>query len=1036
MQPFFLLLRAIKWRAGASVALMAVATAAVLAATAGPLYYSAVSSSVLHTTLADSSASANGITAAPSPALGALPARAQALLPLAHHYRLGRWYAPAIVTLDAGVTIPARPHGDSFVTDLVARTDVCAHLRFVSGRCPSATDEVAVTRRTSLVLQAPLGSQIVTRSHNYPTPVTVTVVGIVKAGTASASYWMGDNYFDYAGLPRSSAGIAGFLHQHAPAASQQLPQVDGFFTVPSTVRALPLSALVQFRLRDHTVGINNVDELQRTESAFAYAANTTYLAPTTTSLTGELAGVSQQDNLMLAIVVLVSLELVLLTLFVLFGLVARTVEARQREIALAKLHGFRRRSVLAVGLLEPVAILVAALPLGVLLGWVAMRLASALTLNNAPVLMSGLVIYAALAAFAGGLLATLFAARRILQRRLSDELTGSEASASAAARAAFEGMAVVLAIGAMVELRVSGVLNGGQPNPLALFAPGLIAVAIGVLGVRLVPVACAVAIRGTRNSQRLAAGLAVRQVARRPANLRQILVVALATGLASFAVVGWAVAASNRVVRADFEVGAARVLQVRVPESVNFVEAVRRADPSGRYAMAAEESLTPSENLLAVDAARLRRVGYWPSSVSASSLSQLVRWLQPRVSPAVMLTGSQVRVTVGLSGLPNPEPDLQFNLLDPGSNLTLVDFGDLRPGRHTYVASLPSACIGGCRVTELVPYWTAILSGPQSVSFSLTLSTLQTRSGAHAAWHTSFGGFSRRGYWQPAFFGAAARETPDGELVARFTASESELLVPGLTPGALPVTLPGITTAASQESDPVDASAEDFDGTEVILNLTRETVALPRLGEYGFMIGLPLAVRAETSAPFATSDQVWLAPGTPARVVRGLLSAGLKIESSQTPGPLLYRLNHGGLAFAYLFFLFAAGAATLLAVGSGVALALMSARGRIFELAVLRAIGVSRRTLLISLLEEQLLVVVPGVALGLLAGIVGAILALSSVPQFSSNVGAPPPATSLPWVPILITAAVLLIVLASAAAATSAAVLRRASYQALRSEAP
>jgi ABC-type antimicrobial peptide transport system permease subunit len=125
-----------------------------------------------------------------------------------------------------------------------------------------------------------------------------------------------------------------------------------------------------------------------------------------------------------------------------------------------------------------------------------------------------------------------------------------------------------------------------------------------------------------------------------------------------------------------------------------------------------------------------------------------------------------------------------------------------------------------------------------------------------------------------------------------------------------------------------------------------------------------------------------------------------------------------------------------LAVGSGVALALMSARGRIFELAVLRAIGVSRRTLLISLLEEQLLVVVPGVALGLLAGIVGAILALSSVPQFSSNVGAPPPATSLPWVPILITAAVLLIVLASAAAATSAAVLRRASYQALRSEAP
>jgi hypothetical protein len=500
-------------------------------------------------------------------------------------------------------------------------------------------------------------------------------------------------------------------------------------------------------------------------------------------------------------------------------------------------------------------------------------------------------------------------------------------------------------------------------------------------------------------------------------------------------VVGWEVAASNRVVRADFEVGAARVLQVRVPASVNLVNAVRRADPSGKYAMAAEESFTPSENLLAVDVPRLRRIGYWPSSLSSSSLKQLVHWLQPRVSPEVVLTGSQARVTVSLSAALNPEPDLQFNLLDPGSNLTLVDFGNLRPGTHAYVAPLPPTCIGGCRVTELVPYWSAVPGGPQSVSFSLTISNLQTKSRAQAAWRTTFGGFSRQGYWQPAFFGAAAKPTPDGKLVARFTASESELLVPGLTAGALPVTLPGITTPASQESDPVDAAAEDFDGTEVTLNLTREAAALPRLGEYGFMMDLPLAVRAETSAPFATTDQVWLAPHTPTRVVRELLAAGLKIESSQTPGPLLYRFNHGGLAFAYEFFLFAAGAATLLAVGSGVASALMSARGRIFELAVLRAIGVSRRTLLLSLLGEQLLVVVPGVALGLLAGIVGAVLALSSVPQFNSNAGAPPPATNLPWVPILITAAVLLIVLASTAALTSASVLRRARYQALRSEA-
>lgn len=1008
--------------------------AAVLAATAGPFYYTAVSSNVLHVTLVRASSNDNGITAVPSPALGGIPSRAEALVPLEREYRLQRWYRPAIQTLDAGVTIAPISNGFSFNTDLVSRSDVCAHLTFVDGKCPSATDQVAITKRTSLVLQATLGSQIVVHSHAEPTPVTVTVVGIVKVGTALNPYWMTDNYFDYSGLPTSPSGIAGFLHQHAPAVGYELPSLDAFFTVPSTVKPLPLSALVQFRLRPNTVGIGNVNRVVSAYKAFAYAANTRYIAPATTSFTKEVADVSYQDGLMLAIVVVVALELVLLTLFVLFGLVARTVEARQQEIALSKLHGFRRRSVLSVGLLEPLVILVAALPLGVLLAWLVVRLGSAIFLGGAPVSFSPLVVYAALAAFVGGLLATVLGARRILRRRLSEELTGSEAEPSDVARALFEGMTVVLAIGAMVELRVSGVLSGGQPNPLALFAPGLIAVAVGILGVRLVPLLCAAAARWTRDSRHVAGHLAVRQVIRRPANLRQILVLVLATGLATFAVVGWAVAANNRVTRADFEIGAAKVLQVKVPASVNLVNAVRAADPSGRYAMAAEESITPSQALLGVDVTRLGEVGYWQQSVSHHSLEQLSRWLRPRVTPAMMLTGKQARVTVTLPTVVNPEPDLQFDLLDPGSNPTLIDFGQLYPGTHTYVAPLPPTCAGGCRVTELIPNWSAVPNGPQSVKYSLTLSQLQTRSNAQDPWRSVFAGFSRSDYWQPAFAGASAHPSPSGKLLALFSDSQTELLVPGLIPGALPLTLPGISTNAAQESNPVYASAEDFDGTELTLNLSRESIALPRLGEYGFMMDLPLALRAETGTPVATSSQVWLAPHAPARITARLLRDGIRITSQQTPAPLLYSFNHGGLAYGYLFFLFAALAAIILAAGSGIATALMTARGRIFELAVLRSVGVARRTLLLSLLEEQLLVVVPGVALGLLAGLLGAVLALSSVPQFGSNAGAPLPATNLPVLPIVVLAAVMLVVLVSSASVTSALALRRARYRALRAD--
>ena len=96
-----------------------------------------------------------------------------------------------------------------------------------------------------------------------------------------------------------------------------------------------------------------------------------------------------------------------------------------------------------------------------------------------------------------------------------------------------------MAVAGLVELGFSGVLNGKTPNPLALLAPGLIAVAVAVAGVRLLPLLGSVAVRRTLNSHAIASALAVRQVIRRPTNLRQIVVLAVATALATFAVAGW-----------------------------------------------------------------------------------------------------------------------------------------------------------------------------------------------------------------------------------------------------------------------------------------------------------------------------------------------------------------------------------------------------------------------------------------------------------------------------------------------------------------
>ncbi len=1024
MTQLRLLLRAMRWRAGAVVSLLVVATIAVMAATAGPLYFGTALGSVLHSTLESGSAQVNGITVIPQVYSGARPLRQSAARDVtqAGSYGLDHWYLPPVTTLDLGTETPkASPYGKYYQADLLARTGVCAHLKFISGSCPTAKDEVAITARSARILGVAVGSAIPLLGLNSSAPASVRVSGVVAVSGRSNPYWFGENYFTFG--PPPPASLEG---------PKPIPRLDALFTPASTLAGYSPAITLQFPLRVNRVTVSNAGELHSAYQAYKYAVETQSNSTASSGILGQLHTVSNQEGQMLAVVVVVDLELVLLTLFVLYGLVSRTAEARQKEVALAKLHGFRTGAVMAVGLLEPVVVLCLALPLGILLAWVAVKIASPLLLHGAPVFFYGLVLVAALAAFVGGIAATLLGARRIMTRRLVEELQASEPRSSTAARAAVDGAAVALAVAGLVELIFSGVLNGKQPNPIALFAPGLVAVAVAVAGVRLLPLICALAVRGTLNSFWVATALAVRQVVRRPATLRQILVLAVATGLACFAVTGWAVAGTNRLNRANFITGAATVLDVHVPEGVNLVTAVRDADPKGRWAMAAVVSRSPSQDLLGVDAARLARVTDWPTSTSRHSLKQIVRWLTPKVTPPLVVTGSEVRMTVVLPKAVSPEPDLQFSLIDGAGYPGVADFGYLLPGRHTYTASLPQPCRGGCHVTALVPYWTAPSSGAQVANYTLSISSLQQRHTA-SGWEPVPGRITAPGYWESGGGGAMVL-SEQGDPVFSFTDSVQDLTAPQVLAAPLPSTIRGVATNSSQVSDPAQATLEDFDGTTLNVDTQMTTFALPNLGAVGFMLDLPTALRAETSPQSGSENQVWLAPHAPAAVVSRLESQGVRVVGRQVPATLLSRLNQGGLALAFEFFLFAAGAAALLAIGAAVFSIFMAARRRAFELAVLRASGIPRRTLLRSLLGEQLLVLGPGVLLGAVAGIVGAVIALPSVPEFPTITGGPPPQFPLPWLPIAALLVSLVVLLAVASGLASLGTMRMAGYDRLRTE--
>ena len=94
-------------------------------------------------------------------------------------------------------------------------------------------------------------------------------------------------------------------------------------------------------------------------------------------------------------------------------------------------------------------------------------------------------------------------------------------------------------------------------------------------------------------------------------------------------------------------------------------------------------------------------------------------------------------------------------------------------------------------------------------------------------------------------------------------------------------------------------------------------------------------------------------------------------------------LARQGTALALLLLVACAIAGAVLAAGATALAVAVTGRRRSFELAALRAVGVTRRSLLRSCVFEQLILLGTGFVLGLPTGIVAARLALPEIPEFS-----------------------------------------------------
>lgn len=899
------------------------------------------------------------------------------------------WFGRPVATEDVGISTEAggQPYGAS----LVARSDVCAHVA-VSGGCPRRAGEVLLSTRTARELGTGIGRTVEVSVVGATGPESLRVVGLYGPGPATDRYWWGVDYFVFGTGPPMK------------------PFLDAFFSVPETLTssapASRLSLLVQVPYLTGTLAVDDVGALEAALRRYQAGSLEVDDVRVGTRMPQLLSDATASSDTTDGIVAVVDVQLVLLALFVLYFVANRTAVEREPDVRLAALRGFRPRTTLALSMAEPTALICMAIPAGLLGAWlVAWAGARPLFGPGVGVAMTPLALGVAVGTGVIGVLSSALGIRSMLAAvAASARLDAPSArNRSSSWRVVVDVAVVAVAVAAFVELAVAGVSGGAgasRTDPLAALAPGVLALAFGVFGARLLPAILRATFGASARSAKVAWTLATRRVARGREQAPQVVLLALAVGLATFSVSGWAVAGRNQSVRRAFDVGASKVLTVSVRPGVDLRSAVDRADPAGHSAMAAVVESASDGVTLAVDSTRMDRVMSWPPGLGAGGLASVAERLVPAgLAPSVRLSGTAVRIAADVTTDAQPPPELSAVLYDAGfQTVSTVVLGPLLPGASVYQSSIAGLCAPTCRLVDLAVTWGPSLTGAVEPSGSATL-------GISAIQELSAGG---RWVDVPAGLGQARRWSSRSGAV-RLAGSTAGLraevdlnpfgapvdIAPADTPAALPAVV-----AAGAGSSIVGAG-----GSVALVGLDAGTVAgrrvgtvpaLPRVGAAAALVDLEMAERL-LSGPFSSATtEVWLSSTAPSDVVSRLAALGVRVTGVDSTAARQRAAPHGGVSLAYALFLMSGVAAGVLAVAATAFALVAGARRRHGELAALRAVGLSVGNLRRWLEMEQLLVVGTGVVLGIAAGLTAAVVALRSVPEFSVVRPGPPLQLGLP----------------------------------------
>lgn len=1003
-------LRSVRQRPHTAVLLCLLSSVAILTSMLGPLLVRAVHHSTLTDTLdaAGLGATTISVTGAASADDPWNQARDSALRVVGtgkEGASAPLWDDPQVL-INSTTIILWKSRPDAFATAaLVSALDAgCGAYVITSGRCPERGGQTMISRVDAQREKVAVGTTISFALARAPV-TRVTVVGIYDP--------VGSVLADLTRPGTTEGVLAGVKSDPVVLTSGQSSD-------------LPLPVDITARLRVQPgLAVDDVSTLQDSIGQITTSVNAEdRLLTLQTGLPGLLDRVETQARSAQVLVFVTNVQAFLLAIFALAIVLQRVGRARAAEWSVGRLRGVPRARWFRSIYTEPAVALLLGLPLGFAAGAGVAHVGVAATLRaGTPVELWRWPVIASVTAATMIALGALVAVSLRSVRRPLAELVQQEAESRrlTSLGAVVHSGVFLLAAATLYQLVTGGLLSSSGPQ-LGLLAPGLVALAVAMVTVRLAVLG--VRRTTTRPPRSLSALVVGRHAARTPSALNPAMIIAVGVALAVFATQIFAFSYRNQGLRAAAITGASTVLTVSVPPDVDLLTAVRAADPSGQQAMAVKETAVGESSgvarIVAVDSARLGAVASW--SPEWAGVADLATALRGSAQPPITLRGSQIQIdllavrsipqtlpstSASNAAYPPPPPALVLTVETRGRWQT-VNLGLLNAspsiGSQRLTGRLP--CPQDCRVVAL-----GLLAGadaPYKASFTVAgISTDVAAVGDSATWLRTEGRWRSQSSNEtlPA---PTAMATPQGTAaglaIEAFDIDGDSLtsVSPSDTVDPLPAVLAARTYVEPVPGRVGTAYGRGLDGQEQKLAVLGQASVLPRSLDDGVLVDLTNAQGLSDPANSLTVSEVWLAPDAAPGVEQQLSAQGLQVQSrellSTTRSALQQQATTRGAAVAMIV----GSAALVLTLLALVAARWADAGRRAADWRALREGGVSPRRLRHLVRVEIAVPAVLGVLVGLLSGAVTARIAAARLPLVDVAEPGPPLDLHLSWPPILL----------------------------------